>query len=195
MNGEELETEPQEAEPKVEELSQDLTPDDSTDETKNAEEADILEDESSDTTTKVTQNDETFESLEDDESSSLEGSHNEDQSDSEDNESQSYFDDASELPVTDTDHSDLGDNTQEGALTPEDQSNELEDVADSMLESADDEEKLKHPLIIGSVEGREGYLMYKRKPTTEGMVWIKWDDGFEEEIIAESFRINRITEE
>ena len=64
-----------------------------------------------------------------------------------------------------------------------------------MLESADDEEKLKHPLIIGSVEGREGYLMYKRKPTTEGMVRIKWDDGFEEEIIAESFRINRITEE
>ena len=64
-----------------------------------------------------------------------------------------------------------------------------------MLESADGEDKLKRPLIIGSVEGREGYLMFKHRPTAEGMVWVKWDDGFEEEIVAESFRINRIIEE
>ncbi len=195
LNGEELETEPQETELKGEERPQDLSPADNADEIQSVDETDTLEISSNDVALEETQSDETFESLEDDDSSSLEGSHSEDQSDSEDDESQSNFDDASELPVTDTDHSDLGDNTQEGALTPEDQSNALEDVADSMLESADSEEKFKHPLIIGSVEGREGYLMYKRKPTTEGMVWIKWDDGFEEEIIAESFRINRITEE
>lgn len=69
-----------------------------------------------------------------------------------------------------------------------------EEAADELLSDSGDE-KLKKPLIIGTVDGREGYLQYKKRPTAEGMIWVKWEDGFEEEILAEKFRINRITEE
>ena len=71
---------------------------------------------------------------------------------------------------------------------------DTEDAADGLL-SDNGDEKIKKPLIIGTVEGREGYLLYKKRPTAEGMIWVKWEDGFEEEILAEKFRINRITEE
>lgn len=71
---------------------------------------------------------------------------------------------------------------------------DTDEAADELL-SDNGDEKIKKPLIIGSVEGREGYLQYKHRPTAEGMIWVKWEDGFEEEIIAEKFRINRITEE
>ena len=197
LNGEE-ETELQEEAPRAEEQPQDLTPTDSAEAPQNESVADVLEDTASDAISKETQSDDESESSssEGNGESSLDAGDSENLSASEDGESQSNFDDAVEQPDSDADVADsaLSDYAQEGAGT-EDQSNALEDVADVMLESADNEEKLKYPLIIGSVEGREGFLMYKRKPTAEGMVWIKWDDGFEEEVLAEKFRINRITED
>ena len=57
------------------------------------------------------------------------------------------------------------------------------------------EEKFRKPLIIGSVEGREAYLLFKLRPVTDGMVKVKYEDGFIEEVLAEKFRINRIAEE
>lgn len=76
------------------------------------------------------------------------------------------------------------------AATYEDRESMEPDVDDK----SSDEDKLKKPLIVGSVEGREGYLQFKRRPSTDGFLWIKWDDGLEEEVLAEEFRINRIIE-
>lgn len=60
----------------------------------------------------------------------------------------------------------------------------------------DDQKKdtFKKPVIYGSVDGREAELLYKKKPSADGMICIKYEDGFEEEILAEEFKINRICE-
>lgn len=78
-----------------------------------------------------------------------------------------------------------------------DSSTAEDDSAGAFASEAEDTQssKLKKPLIIGSVEGREGTLLFKLRPSTDGMVWVEWEDGVQEEILAEKFRINRITEE
>ena len=80
------------------------------------------------------------------------------------------------------------------AATYEDRESMEPDMEPDVDDKSSDEDKLKKPLIVGSVEGREGYLQFKRRPSTDGFLWIKWDDGLEEEVLAEEFRINRIIE-
>lgn len=79
----------------------------------------------------------------------------------------------------------------------EDQSNEsVEDIdklADNFLETHSSEEFFKKPIILCLVEGRECELLYKKKPEGLG-VFVKWENGVEEEIPAEDIEINRIIE-
>lgn len=114
---------------------------------------------------------------------------------------QNNFDEKTENGLEPQESTEIGDDLSESpdlesADDSEFQTDAEEFNSDSVSVGSEvDEGKIKHPLIIGSVEGREGYLQFKRKPTAEGLLWVKWEDGFEEEIIAEKFRINRITEE
>lgn len=83
---------------------------------------------------------------------------------------------------------------EESAINQESFGSEINtDVLDE--EGENNEEKFRRPLIIGSVEGREAYLLFKLRPVTDGMVKVKYEDGFIEEVLAEKFRINRIAEE
>lgn len=104
----------------------------------------------------------------------------------------------------DTDNADFGSSLDDAGRDDEadhDQAaaeDEAEDDSAGAFASEDEDthsSKLKKPLIIGSVEGREGTLLFKLRPSTDGMVWVEWEDGVQEEILAEKFRINRITEE
>lgn len=194
LNGEEPEAEAQETVPQAEEQPQDSEPADSADAAQSAGEADALEDGADNAGAEETQSDDSFAEAEDEAGAAFDAGAGAESVSAEDGESQNDFDEAAEPPAGDSADSSFDDELQ-GTDTADDQSAALEDAADAMLESADGEDKLKRPLIIGSVEGREGYLMFKHRPTAEGMVWVKWDDGFEEEIVAESFRINRIIEE
>ena len=85
----------------------------------------------------------------------------------------------------------------ENIVVSNNDNNYVSDSSDDNLNWDEEQQdlNLKKPVIVGSVEGREGSLQYKKKPSTEGFVWIKWEDGFEEEILAEEFKINRIIEE
>ena len=100
---------------------------------------------------------------------------------------------------SEADDSSFSDDDAEGETGTEDADEEASDsssneegFAGELDESSD---KLKKPLIFGSVEGREATLLFKKRPSTDGMIWVKYEDGFEEEILAERYRINRITEE
>lgn len=55
-------------------------------------------------------------------------------------------------------------------------------------------EQLKHPLILGHVDSREAELLYKQHPASEGFVWVKFEDGTVESVLAERFELNRIVE-
>ena len=57
---------------------------------------------------------------------------------------------------------------------------------------ADDE--FKKPIIVGSVDGREAELLWKKKPQTDGWVVVKYEDGTTEEVLAERYKLNRIYE-
>lgn len=101
---------------------------------------------------------------------------------------------------TDTDNADFGGSLDDAGSDDEAEHDQAaaEDFysADSDSTAEDTQRsKLKKPLIIGSVEGREGTLLFKLRPSTDGMVWVEREDGVQEEILAEKFRINRITEE
>lgn len=65
----------------------------------------------------------------------------------------------------------------------------LEDMTDETKH-----ERFKKPLILGSVDGREAELLYREIPSVDGMVKVKYEDGFEDEVLAENFRLNRICE-
>lgn len=65
----------------------------------------------------------------------------------------------------------------------------LEDVTDETKH-----ERYKKPLILGSVDGREAELLYREIPSADGMVKVKYEDGFEDEVLAEKFLLNRICE-
>lgn len=57
---------------------------------------------------------------------------------------------------------------------------------------ADDE--FRKPIIVGSVDGREAELLWKKKPRTDGWVVVKYEDGTTEEVLAEKYKLNRIYE-
>ena len=75
--------------------------------------------------------------------------------------------------------------------------NETE-IVQSETDDQEPEEKLKHrykkPLILGYVDEREATLMYKEIPENDGFLIVKYEDGTIEQILAERFKINRITE-
>lgn len=66
---------------------------------------------------------------------------------------------------------------------------DLEDMTDETKH-----ERYKKPLILGSVDGREAELLYREIPSVDGMVKVKYEDGFEDEVLAENFSLNRICE-
>lgn len=70
--------------------------------------------------------------------------------------------------------------------------NESEEFVEEYLKETK-EGQYKKPLILCLVEGRECELLYKKK-AVDGMVYVKWEDGSEEEIPAEELEINRIIE-
>lgn len=102
----------------------------------------------------------------------------------------------------------------------EDSLNEKGDVADADLSNADDDidhgfaavsdeaesdalgelntepkqERYKKPVIWGSVDGREAELLYREIPSADGLVKVRYEDGFEDEVLAEEFALNRICE-
>ena len=102
----------------------------------------------------------------------------------------------------------------------EDSLNEKEDVADADLSNADDDidhgfaavsdetesdalsefntepkqERYKKPVIWGCVDGREAELLYREIPSADGLVKVRYEDGFEDEVLAEEFALNRICE-
>ena len=84
------------------------------------------------------------------------------------------------------------------SLSVEDQkeivSNALEESADTLLKESENSTRFKKPLIMGHVDGREAVLLYKEIPSTDGMIKVKFEDGFEDEILAEQFTLNRICE-
>lgn len=86
----------------------------------------------------------------------------------------------------------------------EDSSNDYQDEAfsgvdtsfDADFESDDTEEKskkLKHPVFVGTVDGREAEIVMEM-PTTDGMVKVKYEDGSLDEVLCENFILNRIYE-
>lgn len=68
------------------------------------------------------------------------------------------------------------------------------DAGDDFGGESGSADKFKKPVIFGSVDSREAELLYKKKPSTDGMLCIKWEDGSEDEVEAGRFEINRITE-
>ena len=71
------------------------------------------------------------------------------------------------------------------------------DDVDASIESFPDEEEkeqlYKKPIIFCLVDGRECELLYKRK-ASDGIVCVKFEDGSEQEVIAETVQLNRICE-
>lgn len=79
-----------------------------------------------------------------------------------------------------------------GNFETEDFSNDVEKTTNDFLEENEPDLFFKKPIILCLVEGRECELLYKRKSSFG--VFVKWDDGVEEEIPAEDVQINRIIE-
>lgn len=75
-------------------------------------------------------------------------------------------------------------------LTAEDDSESAEDAA--LAQDEDEPQLLKHPLILGHVESREAELLYQHQPNADGFVWVRYEDGTTESVLAERFMLNRI---
>ena len=56
------------------------------------------------------------------------------------------------------------------------------------------QERYKKPVIWGCVDGREAELLYREIPSADGLVKVRYEDGFEDEVLAEEFALNRICE-
>ena len=70
---------------------------------------------------------------------------------------------------------------------------ESESLSDTDFESETKSKKLKHPVLVGTVDGREAEIVME-KPSTDGMVKIKYEDGSFDEVLCENFILNRIYE-
>lgn len=70
---------------------------------------------------------------------------------------------------------------------------ESEIPSDTDFESETKSKKLKHPVFVGTVDGREAEIVMEL-PTTDGMVKVKYEDGSLYEVLCENFILNRIYE-
>ena len=70
---------------------------------------------------------------------------------------------------------------------------ESESLADTDFETETKSKKLKHPVFVGTVDGREAEIVLEM-PTTDGMVKVKYEDGSLDEVLCENFILNRIYE-
>lgn len=70
---------------------------------------------------------------------------------------------------------------------------ESESLADTDFETETKSKKLKHPVLVGTVDGREAEIVMEM-PTTDGMVKVKYEDGSLDEVLCENFILNRIYE-
>ena len=70
---------------------------------------------------------------------------------------------------------------------------ESESLADTDFETETKSKKLKHPVFVGTVDGREAEIVMEL-PTTDGMVKVKYEDGSLDEVLCENFILNRIYE-
>lgn len=70
---------------------------------------------------------------------------------------------------------------------------ESESLADTDFDSETKSKKLKHPVFVGTVDGREAEIVMEM-PTTDGMVKVKYEDGSLDEVLCEIFILNRIYE-
>lgn len=70
---------------------------------------------------------------------------------------------------------------------------ESESLTDTDFETETKSKKLKHPVFVGTVDGREAEIVMEM-PTTDGMVKIKYEDGSLDEVLCENFILNRIYE-
>ena len=70
---------------------------------------------------------------------------------------------------------------------------ESEIPSDTDFESETKSKKLKHPVFVGTVDGREAEIVMEL-PTTDGMVKVKYEDGSLDEVLCENFILNRIYE-
>lgn len=106
----------------------------------------------------------------------------------------SFTDDSSEDENLEESTSDYQDDAFSGVDTSF--NDESEDLSDADFESDDTEEKskkLKHPVFVGTVDGREAEIVMEM-PTTDGMVKVKYEDGSLDEVLCENFILNRIYE-
>lgn len=116
--------------------------------------------------------------------------------------------DNEELSSEDTDYSDpsfTDDSSEDSTSDYQDEAfsgvdtsfnDESEDLSDADFKSDDTEEKskkLKHPVFVGTVDGREAEIVMEM-PTTDGMVKVKYEDGSLDEVLCENFILNRIYE-
>lgn len=70
---------------------------------------------------------------------------------------------------------------------------ETESLSDTDFETETKSKKLKHPVFVGTVDGREAEIVMEM-PTTDGMVKVKYEDGSLDEVLCENFILNRIYE-
>lgn len=70
---------------------------------------------------------------------------------------------------------------------------ESESLADTDFDSETKSKKLKHPVFVGTVDGREAEIVMEM-PTTDGMVKVKYEDGSLDEVLCENFILKRIYE-
>ena len=70
---------------------------------------------------------------------------------------------------------------------------ESEIPSDSDFETETKSKKLKHPVFVGTVDGREAEIVMEM-PTTDGMVKVKYENGSLDEVLCENFILNRIYE-
>lgn len=106
--------------------------------------------------------------------------------------------DYSDPSFTDDSSEDSTSDYQDEAFSGVDTSfnDESEDLSDADFKSDDTEEKskkLKHPVFVGTVDGREAEIVMEM-PTTDGMVKVKYEDGSLDEVLCEDFILNRIYE-
>ena len=84
---------------------------------------------------------------------------------------------------------------EDAAVTVTETEASVESAADALLDEAEEGEQLfTKPRILATVAERKCELLFKRKPETEGFVLVRYEDGSEESVLAESVRLNRIIE-
>lgn len=97
--------------------------------------------------------------------------------------------------ISSDDSAEISTSEQDDALYDVDASyeSESEALSDTDFETETKSKKLKHPVFVGTVDGREAEIVMEM-PSTDGMVKIKYEDGSFDEVLCENFILNRIYE-